>query len=133
MAAVALPLLSGVISSSVLMIVCPACVACSSSSRRHPTTAQTTIHNALSISAALPQTRQHIPPRAPADRSSDAAAALCAGAEKDLLCLTTERWKFCVLEYDNENGELLTKAMGDVQDRESDADVESVRASKERV
>jgi len=40
-----------------------------------------------------------------------------AGAEKDLLCLTTERWKFCVLEYDNENGELLTKAMGDVQDR----------------
>lgn len=38
-----------------------------------------------------------------------------------------------MLEYDNENGELLTKAMGDVQDRESDADVESVRASKERV
>eukprot|EP00291_Cryptomonas_curvata_P008383 CAMPEP_0172198090 /NCGR_PEP_ID=MMETSP1050-20130122/27879_1 /TAXON_ID=233186 /ORGANISM="Cryptomonas curvata, Strain CCAP979/52" /LENGTH=486 /DNA_ID=CAMNT_0012874843 /DNA_START=773 /DNA_END=2230 /DNA_ORIENTATION=- len=39
------------------------------------------------------------------------------GAEKDLLFLTTERWKFCVLEYDSSSGELLTRAMGDVSDR----------------
>jgi len=37
------------------------------------------------------------------------------GAEKDYLCITTERWKFCVLEYDSASGELITKAMGDVQ------------------
>jgi DNA damage-binding protein 1 len=39
------------------------------------------------------------------------------GAEKDLLFLATERWKFCVLEYDSATGELLTRAMGDVSDR----------------
>eukprot|EP00281_Chroomonas_sp_CCMP1168_P025534 CAMPEP_0206228886 /NCGR_PEP_ID=MMETSP0047_2-20121206/9404_1 /ASSEMBLY_ACC=CAM_ASM_000192 /TAXON_ID=195065 /ORGANISM="Chroomonas mesostigmatica_cf, Strain CCMP1168" /LENGTH=1100 /DNA_ID=CAMNT_0053652151 /DNA_START=70 /DNA_END=3372 /DNA_ORIENTATION=+ len=39
------------------------------------------------------------------------------GAEKDSLCLTTERWKFCVLEYDADTRELTTKAMGDLQDR----------------
>ena len=39
------------------------------------------------------------------------------GAEKDLLFLTSERWKFCVLEYDSSSGELLTRAMGDVSDR----------------
>ena len=39
------------------------------------------------------------------------------GAEKDFLFLSTERFKFCVLEYDMISGELITKAMGDVSDR----------------
>jgi len=36
------------------------------------------------------------------------------GADKDSLCLLTERLKFCVLDYDSNTGELNTKAMGDV-------------------
>ncbi|KAJ1492461.1 hypothetical protein T484DRAFT_1771122 [Baffinella frigidus] len=45
------------------------------------------------------------------------------GADKDLLYFTTERWKvkerwkFSVLEYDAATGEIVTKFMGDVQDR----------------
>ena len=39
------------------------------------------------------------------------------GAEKDLLFLMTERWKFCILEYNSSTNELITKAMGDVSDR----------------
>ena len=38
------------------------------------------------------------------------------GADRDSLCLLTERLKFCVLDYDCSSGELLTKAMGDVTD-----------------
>lgn len=36
---------------------------------------------------------------------------------KDLLFLLTERYKFCVLEYDESSGELLTRANGDVSDK----------------
>eukprot|EP00850_Spirogloea_muscicola_P009452 SM000053S17409 [mRNA] locus=s53:248703:257116:+ [translate_table: standard] len=39
------------------------------------------------------------------------------GESQDVLFLSTERYKFCVLEYDSETGELVTKAMGDVSDR----------------
>ena len=38
------------------------------------------------------------------------------GADRDSLCLLTERLKFCVLDYDSGSGELLTKALGDVTD-----------------
>ncbi|KAK9791627.1 hypothetical protein WJX73_005132 [Symbiochloris irregularis] len=36
---------------------------------------------------------------------------------KDLLFILTERHKFCVLEYDSNTGELVTKANGDASDR----------------
>ncbi|CAK0750170.1 hypothetical protein CVIRNUC_001969 [Coccomyxa viridis] len=39
------------------------------------------------------------------------------GETKDLLFLSTERCKFCVLEYNQETGELVTRASGDVKDR----------------
>eukprot|EP00960_Hanusia_phi_P003968 116510-Hanusia_phi.AAC.2 len=39
-----------------------------------------------------------------------------AGAERDSLYILTERLKFCIVEYDSTTGELITKAMGDVQD-----------------
>ncbi|CAL5227828.1 g10856 [Coccomyxa viridis] len=39
------------------------------------------------------------------------------GESKDLLFLSTERCKFCVLEYNSETGELMTRASGDVKDR----------------
>mmetsp|Transcript_63382 Transcript_63382/g.200458 ORF Transcript_63382/g.200458 Transcript_63382/m.200458 type:complete len:1099 (-) Transcript_63382:192-3488(-) len=39
------------------------------------------------------------------------------GESQDLLFILTERYKFCVLAYDQESGELVTRAMGDVQDR----------------
>eukprot|EP00873_Tetraselmis_striata_P003032 jgi/Tetstr1/423296/TSEL_013995.t1 len=37
------------------------------------------------------------------------------GMAKDLLFLSTERYKFCVLEYDSESGELVTRANGDIR------------------
>lgn len=36
---------------------------------------------------------------------------------KDWLFISTERYKFCVLEYDSEKGELNTRSMGDASDR----------------
>ncbi|EIE24281.1 hypothetical protein COCSUDRAFT_28729 [Coccomyxa subellipsoidea C-169] len=39
------------------------------------------------------------------------------GESKDLLFLSTERYKFCVLEYDSETGELVTRANGDIEDQ----------------
>jgi DNA damage-binding protein 1 len=39
------------------------------------------------------------------------------GEKQDLLFLLTERYKFCVLTYDAANGEIITRANGDVQDR----------------
>ncbi|GJP48061.1 hypothetical protein CLOM_g7334 [Closterium sp. NIES-68] len=39
------------------------------------------------------------------------------GELKDLLFICTERYKFCVLEYDAESRELITRANGDVSDR----------------
>ncbi|GBG61192.1 hypothetical protein CBR_g19725 [Chara braunii] len=39
------------------------------------------------------------------------------GETKDVLFLSTERFKFCVLEYDLETKELNTRAMGDVSDK----------------
>jgi len=53
----------------------------------------------------------------PAGRISTLELFRTTGAERDALCLTTERWKFCVLEYDAVNKELMTRAMGDLQDR----------------
>lgn len=37
------------------------------------------------------------------------------GEKKSLLFLSTERYKFCVLEYDTESGELVTRANGDIR------------------
>eukprot|EP00894_Picocystis_sp_ML_P001100 jgi/Pico_ML_1/51617/g2612.t1 len=39
------------------------------------------------------------------------------GEDKDLLFLTIERYKFCVLSYDENNGEITTRAKGDIQDK----------------
>ena len=39
------------------------------------------------------------------------------GEEQDLIFLSTERYRFCVLAYDPESEELVTKAGGDLQDR----------------
>ncbi|CAI7792395.1 unnamed protein product, partial [Closterium sp. NIES-53] len=39
------------------------------------------------------------------------------GELKDLLFICTERYKFCVLEYDAHSRELITRANGDVSDR----------------
>ncbi len=39
------------------------------------------------------------------------------GERKDLLFLLTERYKFCVLEYDESKEKLITRANGDVADR----------------
>uniref|UniRef100_A0A0D3GBK3 DNA damage-binding protein 1 n=1 Tax=Oryza barthii TaxID=65489 RepID=A0A0D3GBK3_9ORYZ len=36
---------------------------------------------------------------------------------QDFLFIATERYKFCVLQWDGEKSELLTRAMGDVSDR----------------
>ena len=37
--------------------------------------------------------------------------------QKDLLFISTERYQFCVLAYDETEGELVTRAQGDVRDR----------------
>ncbi|KAG6404983.1 hypothetical protein SASPL_132562 [Salvia splendens] len=39
------------------------------------------------------------------------------GETQDLLFIATERYKFCVLQWDAETGEFITRAMGDVSDR----------------
>ncbi|KAG6407151.1 hypothetical protein SASPL_130135 [Salvia splendens] len=39
------------------------------------------------------------------------------GETQDLLFIATERYKFCVLQWDAETGEVITRAMGDVSDR----------------
>ncbi|CAN6454562.1 unnamed protein product [Victoria cruziana] len=39
------------------------------------------------------------------------------GEAQDLLFIATERYKFCVLQWDPETSELITRAMGDVSDR----------------
>ncbi|KAK9936890.1 hypothetical protein M0R45_013712 [Rubus argutus] len=39
------------------------------------------------------------------------------GEAQDFLFIATERYKFCVLQWDVESQELITKAMGDVSDR----------------
>lgn len=39
------------------------------------------------------------------------------GEAQDFLFISTERYKFCVLQWDAEAGELVTRAMGDVSDR----------------
>eukprot|EP00743_Colponemidia_sp_Colp-15_P005247 GILK01005646.1.p1 GENE.GILK01005646.1~~GILK01005646.1.p1 ORF type:complete len:1143 (+),score=205.41 GILK01005646.1:93-3431(+) len=39
------------------------------------------------------------------------------GEPQDLLFVSTERYKFCVLAYDSRSGEIITRANGDVQDR----------------
>lgn len=37
------------------------------------------------------------------------------GEPQDLLFISTERYKFCVLAYDAKTGEIITKANGDLQ------------------
>lgn len=39
------------------------------------------------------------------------------GEQQDFLFIATERYKFCVLQWDGEASELITRAMGDVSDR----------------
>lgn len=39
------------------------------------------------------------------------------GEPQDFLFIATERYKFCVLQWDAETSELITRAMGDVSDR----------------
>ncbi|BBN08966.1 DNA damage-binding protein 1 [Marchantia polymorpha subsp. ruderalis] len=39
------------------------------------------------------------------------------GESQDVLFISTERYKFCVLQWDADSGELVTRAMGDVSDR----------------
>ncbi|KAG2331368.1 hypothetical protein Bca4012_019043 [Brassica carinata] len=39
------------------------------------------------------------------------------GEAQDFLSIATERYKFCVLHWDAESSELVTRAMGDVSDR----------------
>ncbi|XP_048331269.1 DNA damage-binding protein 1a [Ziziphus jujuba] len=39
------------------------------------------------------------------------------GEAQDFLFIATERYKFCVLQWDAETSELITRAMGDVSDR----------------
>ncbi|CAN1823279.1 DNA damage-binding protein 1 [Linum perenne] len=39
------------------------------------------------------------------------------GEAQDFLFIATERYKFCVLQWDSEASELITRAMGDVSDR----------------
>ncbi|KAK8522408.1 hypothetical protein V6N13_115377 [Hibiscus sabdariffa] len=39
------------------------------------------------------------------------------GETQDFLFIATERYKFCVLQWDTESSELITRAMGDVSDR----------------
>ncbi|KAI3495498.1 hypothetical protein L1887_37839 [Cichorium endivia] len=39
------------------------------------------------------------------------------GETQDLLFIVTERYKFCVLQWDAEENEVITRAMGDVSDR----------------
>ncbi|KAL9818275.1 putative transcription factor WD40-like family [Arabidopsis thaliana] len=39
------------------------------------------------------------------------------GEAQDFLFVATERYKFCVLQWDYESSELITRAMGDVSDR----------------
>ncbi|KAK8567775.1 hypothetical protein V6N13_105725 [Hibiscus sabdariffa] len=39
------------------------------------------------------------------------------GETQDFLFIATERYKFCVLQWDTEASELITRAMGDVSDR----------------
>lgn len=34
-----------------------------------------------------------------------------------MLFLSTERYKFCVLAYDNRTGEIVTRSNGDIRDR----------------
>ncbi|KFK28706.1 hypothetical protein AALP_AA7G036100 [Arabis alpina] len=38
------------------------------------------------------------------------------GETQDLLLITIEKYKFCVLQWDSESSELITRAMGDVSD-----------------
>ncbi|KAH9606926.1 hypothetical protein KSS87_009321 [Heliosperma pusillum] len=45
------------------------------------------------------------------------AASTFQGETQDFLFVATERYKFCVLQWDPEASELLTRAMGDVSDR----------------
>jgi len=39
------------------------------------------------------------------------------GEPQDLLFISTERYKFCVLAYDTKTGEIITRANGDLRDR----------------
>jgi len=39
------------------------------------------------------------------------------GEQQDLLFISTEKYKFCVLGYDAKTGEIVTRANGDIQDR----------------
>ncbi|KAK4488128.1 hypothetical protein RD792_003870 [Penstemon davidsonii] len=39
------------------------------------------------------------------------------GETQDLLFIATERYKFCVLQWNPDNAEIITRAMGDVSDR----------------
>ncbi|KAL3677290.1 hypothetical protein R1sor_027238 [Riccia sorocarpa] len=39
------------------------------------------------------------------------------GDSQDVLFISTERYKFCVLQWDAEAGELVTRAVSDVSDR----------------
>lgn len=39
------------------------------------------------------------------------------GEAQDFLFIATERYKFCVLQWDSDSSELITRAMGDVSDR----------------
>jgi DNA damage-binding protein 1 len=45
------------------------------------------------------------------------ALHLLQGEAQDFLFVATERYKFCVLQWDYESSELITRAMGDVSDR----------------
>ena len=40
-----------------------------------------------------------------------------AGRRTDLLFITTERYRFCVLSWDGDASEIVTEAMGDLMDR----------------
>ena len=37
------------------------------------------------------------------------------GEETDLLFITTERYQFCVIAYDPDSNEIVTKAKGDIK------------------
>ncbi|CAA6668092.1 unnamed protein product [Spirodela intermedia] len=45
------------------------------------------------------------------------SSCLPLGEAQDFLFIATERYKFCVLQWDGESSELITRAMGDVSDR----------------
>jgi DNA damage-binding protein 1 len=72
--------------------------------------------NRLVIYLLTPECLQPILDTSVYGRIANIEVIRCPGADKDSLCLLTERLKFCVLDYDSATGELLTKAMGDVTD-----------------